>query len=116
MSRAPLATAFALVVTLALALPLYLFKIELLPRDALWLPAAVFIVAMLPPRLLAGWAHARGGREGRAHWLWRLLGLGVALPAAATYVFFLFFSQYFSWNGSAGLYAQHAFLLPVAFY
>lgn len=114
--RAPLATAIAVVATLGLALPLYLFKIELLPRDALWLPAVFFVVALLPGRLLAGWAHARGARTGRAPWLLRLIGLGVTVPAAGVYVFFVFVSQYFSWSGAASLFAHHAFLLPVAFY
>lgn len=115
-ARAPLVHAAALVVTLALALPLYLLKIEPVPRDALWLPAAFFLLAAVPGRLLAGWAYARGAREGRAHPVLRLLGAAVALPAGAAYVFTLFFSQFFSWYGATSLFAHHAFLLPVAFY
>lgn len=115
-ARAPLAHALALVVTLALALPLYLLKVEPVPRDALWLPAAFFLVAAVPGRLLAGWAHARAARPGRAHPVLRLVGAAVALPAGAAYVFVLAFSQLFSWYGATSLFAHHAFLLPVAFY
>ncbi len=114
--RAPLAHAIALVVTLGLALPLYALKIEHIPRDALWLPAGVFLAAGVPGRLLAGWAHARGARAGTAHPALRLAGAAVALPAGAAYVFVLFFSQFFSWYGATSLFAHHAFLLPVAFY
>ncbi|MBX3465993.1 MAG: hypothetical protein KF878_03715 [Planctomycetes bacterium] len=116
LARAPLAHALALVVTLALALPLFLLKVEPVPRDALWLPAAFFLVAAVPGRLLAGWAHARAARPGRAHPVLRLAGAAVALPAGAAYVFVLAFSQLFSWYGATSLFAHHAFLLPVAFY
>ncbi|MGE0712237.1 MAG: DUF4013 domain-containing protein [Planctomycetota bacterium] len=114
--RAPLATALALLLTLALALPLYLLKVEELPRDTLWLPALVFLVAAWPGRVAAGWALGRARHEGRAPWPLRLLGLALALPAAGAYVFFVFFNQFFAWNGVRHLFAHHAFLLPVAFY
>lgn len=114
--RAPLAHALATLVVLAAALPLYLLKIEPVPRDALWLPALFFVPAILPGRLLAGWAFARGAREGRAHLVLRLTGKLVALPAAAAYVFVVFFWQFFTAHGSADLFGQHAFLVPVAFY
>ncbi len=116
LARAPLATAAALLLVLGPALPLYAWKVEALPRDALWLPALCFVVALLPGRLLSGWAVARGSRPGRAHWALRLVGLGVRLPIAGLYVFLLFFTQYFAWRGGLGLFAHHAFLLPVAFY
>src|SRR5262249_55169934 len=45
-ARAPIVTALALVVTLGPALPLYLLKIEPVSRDALWLPALVFLPAL----------------------------------------------------------------------
>lgn len=114
--RAPLSIALALTLTLALALPLYLLKIELLPRDALWLPAGLFLLALWPGRLAAGWAQSRAARPGRSPWPVRLLGLAIALPSSGAYVFFVFFSQYFGWRGAAGLFAHHAYLLPVAFY
>jgi len=115
-ARAPLASLVALVLTLGLALPLYFWKIERLPRDAFWLPALFFVALLLPGRLAAGWAARRGSREGRAHLLLRWPCTLVALPAAGSYVFFVFFSQYFAWSGASSLFAHHAFLLPVAFY
>lgn len=115
-ARAPFAAAAAVVVVLAAALPLYLLKVEPAPRDALWLPAGVFLAAALPGRLLAGWAHARGGREGRAHPVLRLTGAAVVLPAVAAWVPVALFLQLFTWRGPADLLGQHAFLLPVAFH
>ena len=114
--RAPIALLLALILVLGLALPLYLFKLEPLPRDARWLPALFFVSLLLPGRLVAGWAYARGSREGKAHWL--LFG-PVALsllPLGAAFVFFQFLSQFFTWSGAGGVLAHHAFLLPVAFY
>lgn len=115
-ARAPFASAAAVVVVLAAALPLYLLKVEPAPRDALWLPAGAFLLAAVPGRLLAGWAHARGGREGRAHPVLRLTGAAVALPAVAAWVPVALFLQLFTWRGPADLLGQHAFLLPVAFH
>jgi hypothetical protein len=57
--RAPLAFLVALGFTLAAALPLYLLKIEIVPREAAWLPSVLFVVSIFPARLLAGWAMAR---------------------------------------------------------
>ena len=50
--RAPWAFAFSVVVTLLFALPLYLFKIEIVPREAAWLPGLIFIAFIYPARLL----------------------------------------------------------------
>jgi hypothetical protein len=115
--RAPWAFAFALVVLLvAAAIPLYLLKIEMVPRDAAWLPSLVFVVFLAPARLLTGWAYARSGRrEHPRHWLLRWMGRVAIIPAALLYVIVVFFAQYTSWEGVASLYDQHAFLLPVPF-
>jgi len=61
--RAPIAFALALLVTLAFALPLYLLKIELIPREAAWLPSLLFVMFIFPARLLCGWALARAKRR-----------------------------------------------------
>jgi len=115
-SRAPLSLLVALILTLGLALPLYLWKIEPLDRDARWLPALIFLVTLYPARIAAGWAGWRGKREGKARWFVRWPLKWLALPACLFYVFVVFFSQYFDWNGALGAFAHHAFLLPVAFY
>jgi hypothetical protein len=116
-ARAPWAFAIAFVVTLLSALPLYLLKIEIVPREAAWLPGLVFIAFIFPARLLTGWAVGRAARrlEPR-HWFFRWTGRLPILPAAAFYVLAVFFTQYTSWNGVWGLYEQHAFLLPVPFF
>jgi hypothetical protein len=114
--RAPWAFAFALLVLLLAAIPLYLLKIEMVPREAAWLPSLVFVIFLAPARLLLGWAYARSGRrEQPRHWLLRLLGRLAIVPAALLYVLVVFLAQYTSWGGVTSLYEQHAFLLPVPF-
>jgi hypothetical protein len=127
--HAPWAFTLALVMTLAFALPLYALKIEMIPREAGWLPALVFIAFMFPARMLAGWAYAcaehrlktrplRFESVGRIlAWLFfSSTGALVALPVVAIYTLIVFFTQYISWYGVWSLYEQHAFLLPVPFF
>jgi hypothetical protein len=115
--KAPWAFAFAFVVTLLFALPLFLFKIEVVPREAAWLPGLVFIAFIFPARLLTGWAMGRAGRRRTPrHWFVRWTGRLPFVPAAAFYVLIVFFTQYTSWNGVWSLYEQHAFLVPVPFF
>ncbi len=116
-ARAPVAFWLALLSTLLLALPLYLLKIELVPRDALWLPSALFVLTIFPCKLLAAWAYHRGAKRGdrAAHgvWIWAArLGM---IPVAVFYAFIVFLTQYTGWHGVLGLYEHHAFLLPVPF-
>ncbi len=76
-ARAPWAFAVAASLTLTLAVPLYLLKIEMIPRETAWLPGLVFLAFIVPSRLLAGWAYARslrreapgtGSSAGRGAW------------------------------------------------
>ncbi len=114
--RAPWAFAFALMALLLAAIPLYLLKIEAIPRDSAWLPGLIFIGFLAPARLLVGWAYARSARRERPrHWTLGLLGRVAILPATALYVLIVFLAQYTSWGGAASLFEQHAFLLPVPF-
>jgi hypothetical protein len=115
--RAPWAFSLAFVVTLLTALPLYLLKIEMVPREAAWLPSLVFIAFIFPARLLTGWALSRARRQRTPrHWFFRWTGRLPYLPAAAFYVLIVYFTQFTSWNGVWSLYEQHAFLLPVPFF
>ena len=115
-AAAPLATAGALLLTVASSLPLYLLKIELIPREAMWLPGLAFVTSMLPARLACGWALRRGlARERPRHWALRLLGRLLVIPTVFAYGVVLYFTQYLSWYGTWSLYEQHAFLLPVPF-
>lgn len=115
--RAPWAFSLAFLVTLLSALPLYLLKIEIMPREAAWLPSLVFIAFIFPARLLTGWALGRANQRATPrHWVWRWVGWLPLLPAAGFYVLVVFFTQFTSWNGIFSLYEQHAFLLPVPFF
>jgi hypothetical protein len=114
--RAPWAFALALFLTAAFALPLYLLKIEMIPRETVWLPSLVFLAFIFPARILTGWAYARSSRrETPRHWAFRWLGRLGMLPTVAFYTLFVFLSQYTAWYGIGSLYEQHAFLLPVPF-
>jgi len=124
--HAPWAFLLALACSLAFALPLYLLKIEILPREAAWLPSLLFVSFALPARLLAGWAYARGDSRCQLnaicetplaprHWFWRHSARLAMLPTAALYVLVVYFTQFTSWHGVASLYEQHAFLLPAPF-
>ena len=116
-ARAPWAFCAAFVVTLLSSLPLYLFKIEMMPRDAAWLAAVVFIVFIFPARLMTGWAVGRSHRRAvPRHWFFRWTGRLPLLPAVLFYVLVVYFTQFTSWNGIWSLYEQHAFTLPVPFF
>jgi hypothetical protein len=114
--RAPWAFSFALFITLAFAVPLYLFKIEMIPRDAAWLASLVFMLFIFPARLLTGWAYGRSQRrEKPRHWFFRWTGRLAMAPTVLLYVIIVFFTQYTAWEGIYSLYQQHAFLLPAPF-
>lgn len=114
--KAPVLFWLSLVCTLLFALPLYLLKIEIVPREAAWLPSLVFVVFIFPARLSTGWACglARPRPKNRNFFLRQAARLAM-LPVVAFYVFIVFFTQYTSWHGVASLYEQHAFLVPVPF-
>jgi hypothetical protein len=114
--RAPWAFAFALALTLTAAVPLYLLKIEMIPRETAWLPSLVFIGFIYPARVLTGWAYGRSlRRDPPRHGFFRWTGRFAMLPIVAAYVLIVFLSQYTAWRGVWSLYEQHAFLIPVPF-
>lgn len=114
--RAPWAFALAACLTLALAIPLYLLKIEMIPRETAWLPGLVFLAFIVPARILAGWAYARSDRrEAPRHGFFRWTARLAMIPTGLAYALIVFFTQYTAWHGIWSLYEQHAFLLPVPF-
>lgn len=116
-ARAPMIYWLAVTATLLLALPLYLLKIEMIPREAAWLPGLFFVTFNLPARWLAGWAYARGQRREKPRfWAWRWFWRIGLLPPVALYILVLFFTQYAAWYGVWSLYEQHAFLVPAPFF
>ncbi|MGE3821755.1 MAG: hypothetical protein AB7I30_20270, partial [Isosphaeraceae bacterium] len=48
--RAPWAFVVALLITLVFAIPMYLLKIEIIPRETFWLPSVVFLAFIFPAR------------------------------------------------------------------
>jgi hypothetical protein len=113
---APMAFALALAIHLLFAMPLYLLKIEVIPRDLVFLEGLVFLTFIFPARLLGGWALARGVQRGEPRsWPARWLGRLVMAPVVVAYVLVVFTSPHLGWHGIASLYEQHAFLLPVPF-
>lgn len=114
--RAPIAWWVALLMTLALAIPLYILKAELVPREAAWLPSLFFVAFMWPARLVVGWAVGRADkREQRRHWIFRGLSKMGMVPVALIFALVVYFSQFTSWYGAWSLYEQHAFMVPVPF-
>jgi hypothetical protein len=114
--RAPLAFALALWVHLLFAIPLYILKIEVIPRDLVFLEGLMFLLFIFPARLLGGWAYARGARRAVPRfWMLRWFGRFAVVPIVLAYVFVVFLSQHLGWQGVGSLYEQHAFLLPVPF-
>ncbi|MBL9117690.1 MAG: DUF4013 domain-containing protein [Verrucomicrobiaceae bacterium] len=111
--HAPMAFWLALLVTLLLALPLYLLKIELTPRDLVWLPSLVFVVFIFPARILTGWAVSRARRrESPRHWATRWIARFATVPVAMAYGLVVSLTPYLSWNGARSLLEQHAFMVP----
>lgn len=114
--NAPFAWVITLLVTLTLALPLYLFKVVLPPRDAMWLETTVFIVSIYPARIITGWAYHRAATRDTPAWFgWRWLTRLALVPLLALFVFLLFFTQFIGEHGKRVLFEHHAFLLPAPF-
>ena len=114
--RAPIAFFISQFLTLLLGIPLYLFKVELIAPDAVWLACLFFVAFTWPARVAVGWALARAERRELPRlFVWRWSMRPLMLVVAGAYVGFTFLTQFFSWHGPASLYAQHPFLLPVPF-
>jgi hypothetical protein len=113
-ARAPWAYCISFVVTIALAIPLYLFRIESLPRELLWVPCLFFVLFSLPSRFLAGWAVGRGHVDRpRRFFLARWMAWMIQVATLPVYVLFLYLATLASWDGLLTLFLQHAFLVPV---
>ncbi len=114
--RAPVAFLIALAGTLLFAVPLYLLKIEIIPRERPGCRAWCSFAFIFPARLLAGWAYGRAGRRTEPRNIVTRSGARLLMaPLAIAYVVIVYFTQFTSWHGIASLYEQHAFLVPVPF-
>jgi hypothetical protein len=111
--HAPFAWLITILVTLLFALPMYLFKAAIPPRDALWLVTIVFVVSIYPVKVLTGWAYHRALTNARpSHWLWRWICWLPTLPLLAFYIFLLHFTQFIGKYGKLTLFEHHSFLVP----
>lgn len=117
MGRAPLMHWFALLLTLLLALPLFLLKVERIPDDLMWSLSVFFVVFIWPAKWLTGWAYRRGamGSQPRRWWI-RYPIWGLLLATSFLFVLLMFFTRYITWNGAASLLENHVFLLPAPFW
>lgn len=114
--RAPLAWMVSLIVVYVLSLPLYLFKVAALPRDAVWGITLIFVATIYPTKLLLGWVYYRASSRTKNAWFgWRWLSRTIIVPLLAVYVFILFFTQFIGIHGSGVLLEHHLFLLPIPF-
>ncbi len=123
-SRVPLRWALATALLLGCSvLPMLyeaLFKIRIPPHDARWDLMIVFLVTVMPARVLVGWAyHAAAKRESREpSWLWRgwQVANGLALCfGVGWYVYFLNLASIGGELGSGAIWQFHAMLLPLPF-
>lgn len=115
--RAPIAHLMALTVSLILALPLFLLKIETIPSELLWTLSLVFIIFSWPARLALGWAYRRGKTAARSRrWWLRYPILLASVPVAFAFTIILTLTRYVSWNGALSLFENHVFLLPAPFW
>jgi len=115
--KAPWAFFLGSLVTLALALPLYLLRIEVIPKELMWLPCFVFVFLTLPAKLCVGWAMRRGQREIPNRWLLnRYTAWFLQLATVPIYILFLYLGSISSWDGPLVVFLQHAFLMPVPFF
>lgn len=115
--RAPIAHLFALTISLLLALPLFLLKIEAIPNELLWTLSLVFIIFSWPARLALGWAYRRGKfSPNSCRWWLRYPMLLASIPVAFAFAIILTLTRYVSWNGALSLFENHVFLLPAPFW
>ncbi len=115
---APWAHAISLLSLCLLCIPLYLLRIEATPAELVWAPSLVFVLFMLPAKLLLGAAMGyANGRQSSAdvlprHWLSRWSARTLALASALIYVGALYVAQLVAGQGALVMYFQHAFLVP----
>jgi hypothetical protein len=115
---APIAHALSLLLLCLFCIPLYLLRIEATPAELLWAPSLVFVIFMLPAKLMLG--AAMGYAEGRQqashpairHWALRWPARLVALASVLIYVGALYVAQLVAGQGAFVMYFQHAFLFP----
>jgi hypothetical protein len=107
----------AQLLTLLLALPLFLAKIEEIPRELWWLLSFVYVLAGWLSRVAIGWCYAvaRNRRQLPSGW-WALPVMALMVPLSFVFVFIMFFTRYVSWHGAWSMIENPVFLLPAPFW
>jgi hypothetical protein len=115
--RAPIWHVLAVLVTLVLALPLFLAKIEEIPRELWWSLSLLFVVSGWLSRVALGFAYGRSLRRERPRaWWWAFPVIGLLIPISFSFVFIMFFTRYLSWHGAWSVIENPVFLLPAPFW
>ena len=115
---APWAHAMSLLLLCLLCIPLYLLRIEATPAELVWAPSLVFVLFMLPAKLLLGAAMGyASGRQSQPnprprHWTVRWSARTIVLASALIYVGALYVAQLVAGQGALVMYFQHALLVP----
>lgn len=112
--HAPLAWLSAITIVYVLSLPLYLPKVFLLPRDAMWIITMIFIVTIYPARVATGWALHRAAHKTEVPWFgFRWLSRSMLFLLLGLYTFLLFFTPLIAEHGRAAIFEHHSVLLPM---
>ncbi|MCA9191637.1 MAG: hypothetical protein KDB03_07745 [Planctomycetales bacterium] len=114
---APWAHAMSLFAVCALSIPLYLLRIEATPSQLLWAPSLVFVLLLLPGKMLLGVAMGYGRKRQirdlhPRHWVWRWLAMLPMVVAVLFYMGALYVAQLVASQGAPIMYFQHLFLVP----
>jgi hypothetical protein len=108
--------------TFVLAVPLYLFRIELIPPELWWILSFFFVVLMFPAKLCTAWAMRRNhfarlrDPDRVLFWFWRYCAWAPQVAVVVVYLGALYIAKFTLWEGTASVYLQHAFLPPVPFF
>lgn len=126
--RWAIATAFLFACSVLPLLYTALIKIRIPPHDARWDLMLVFLVTVIPARVLMGWVYHRATQRThlrqacnlpkRRHWLWRIwqCANGLALSVGVGfYVYFLYLAQTGGDLGQRAVWQYHSLLLPLPF-
>lgn len=115
-SNAPWSFLWANFLTLGLALPLYLLRIEATPDEYVWLLSLFFVLFTLPGRWFSGFAIYRSQKTGQKHgWYSRFPAYIIQWAYVPIYLGFIYLSLLVVWDGIASVFFQHAFLIPLPF-
>jgi len=115
---APWAHAISLFLLCLLCIPLYLLRIEATPAELLWVPSLVFVLFMLPAKIMLGAAMGYADKRryknqlSIRHWTLRWPARGLAFASVLVYVGVLNVAQLVATQGALVMYFQHAFLVP----